>query len=105
MPCHLPDYVPAVTISVYHTLHCTHFCSGDTSSTVKLSVTAMTAYSPAMLALHEMLKSQLELTKEFVGMQKRFQMDAADSIKPKYHYTTLQDTKNVRLYKHNLLSL
>ena len=55
----------------------------------------MTAYSPAMLALQDMLKAQYELTKEFLDSQKRLYQDFSRNIEPTYHYTTLQDTKNV----------
>lgn len=55
----------------------------------------MTAYSPAMLALHDMLKQQLDLTRQFVESQKYLYRSFADSMESTYKYTTLQDTKKV----------
>lgn len=55
----------------------------------------MTAYSPAMLALHDMLKAQLELTREFLQNQERLHKEYTSDIQPNYHYTTLEDTKQV----------
>ncbi|KAH3697406.1 hypothetical protein DPMN_084907 [Dreissena polymorpha] len=54
---------------------------------------AMTAYSPAMLALHDMLKSQLELTREFISMQRHLKEQTLASFTPQYQYTTLEDTR------------
>ena len=56
---------------------------------------AMTAYSPAMLALHDMLKAQMEMTKEFLSSQKQLYQDFTRNIKPTFKYTTLEDTKKV----------
>lgn len=70
----------------------THVVSAD-------ALEAMTAYSPSMLALHDMLKSQLELTKEFLDTQKRMYQDFSRSIQPAFKYTTLEDTKKY-IQKH-----
>ncbi|XP_053394111.1 serine/arginine repetitive matrix protein 1-like isoform X2 [Mercenaria mercenaria] len=64
----------------------THVVSAD-------SLEAMTAYSPAMLALHDMLKSQMELTQEFLRTQKQMYEDFTRNITPTFKYTTLEDTK------------
>lgn len=64
----------------------THVVSAD-------ALEAMTAYSPSMLALHDMLKSQLELTREFLGTQKQMYEDFSRNIQPSFKYTTLEDTK------------
>jgi hypothetical protein len=55
----------------------------------------MTAYSPAMIALHDMLKAQMEMTKEFLSSQKQMYEDFTRNIKPTFKYTTLEDTKKV----------
>ncbi|WAR24008.1 CS044-like protein [Mya arenaria] len=66
---------------------------------------AMTSYSPAMLALHDMLKSQLDLTREFIAMQKHIQTQTTEKIQPRYQYTTLEDTKKyIKQHKKKKLS-
>lgn len=64
----------------------THVVSAD-------ALEAMTGYSPAMLALQDMLKAQYELTKEFLDSQRRLYQDFARNIEPTFKYTTLQDAK------------
>ncbi|XP_076089641.1 uncharacterized protein LOC143060002 isoform X1 [Mytilus galloprovincialis] len=54
---------------------------------------AMTAYSPAMLALHDMLKQQLDLTKQFIHSQKYLYKSFTDSMETTHKYTTLEDTR------------
>lgn len=54
---------------------------------------AMTAYSPATLAIHEMLKQQIELIQQFVRAHDRLYHSLTDSNVPDYHYTTLEGTK------------
>ncbi|KAL3869783.1 hypothetical protein ACJMK2_042420 [Sinanodonta woodiana] len=65
----------------------THVVSAD-------ALEAMTAYSPAMLALHDMLKQQLQLTREFIENQKYLYRSYVENIESSYRYTTLKDTKN-----------
>ena len=55
----------------------------------------MTAYNPAMLALHDMLRSQYDLTREFLETQKRLHDEFTRNIESSFHYTTLADTKKV----------
>lgn len=64
----------------------THVVSPD-------SLEALTSYSPAMLALHDMLKQQLDLTRQFVESQKYLYKSFAGSMESTYRYTTLEDTK------------
>ncbi|KAK3580968.1 hypothetical protein CHS0354_006995 [Potamilus streckersoni] len=64
----------------------THVVSSD-------ALEAMTAYSPAMLALHDMLKQQLQLTQEFIENQKYLYKYYVENIESSYRYTTLKDTK------------
>ncbi|KAL5021085.1 hypothetical protein ScPMuIL_000240 [Solemya velum] len=54
---------------------------------------AMTSYSPGMLALHDMMKQQLQLTREFVQAQQFMYHSLMSSVESKFQYTTLQDTK------------
>ncbi|CAG2251246.1 Uncharacterized protein C19orf44,Uncharacterized protein C19orf44 homolog [Mytilus edulis] len=64
----------------------THVVSPD-------ALEAMTAYSPAMLALHDMLKQQLDLTKQFIQSQKYLYTSFTDSMETTHKYTTLEDTR------------
>ncbi|XP_052103414.1 uncharacterized protein C19orf44-like isoform X2 [Mytilus californianus] len=64
----------------------THVVSPD-------ALEAMTAYSPAMLALHDMLKQQLDLTKQFIQSQKYLYKSFTDSMETTHKYTTLEDTR------------
>ncbi|KAK6188913.1 hypothetical protein SNE40_004992 [Patella caerulea] len=64
----------------------THVISPD-------ALEAMTAYSPAMIALHDMLKQQLMLTQSFLSAQERIYAAYNTSLDTNYHYTTLEDTK------------
>ncbi|XP_074641016.1 uncharacterized protein LOC141898804 isoform X2 [Tubulanus polymorphus] len=57
------------------------------------SMEALTAYSPSVLALNDMLKQQLALTKQFITNQRRMYNSLISSIEPSYKYTTLEDTK------------
>ncbi|KAL8584634.1 hypothetical protein ACOMHN_002363 [Nucella lapillus] len=54
---------------------------------------ALTAYSPATLAIHDMLKQQVELIKQFAQAHERLYHALSDSNVPDYKYTTLEGTK------------
>ncbi|XP_060594668.1 serine/arginine repetitive matrix protein 2-like isoform X2 [Ruditapes philippinarum] len=76
----------------------THVVSADALET-------MTAYSPAMIALHDMLKAQMEMTKEFLSSQKQMYEDFTRNIKPTFKYTTLEDTKKyIKKHRRKKLS-
>lgn len=60
---------------------------------------ALTSYSPCMLALHDMLKQQLELTKCFLHSQQALYQSMSSTLDQKYRYTTLEDTKKVHTLK------
>uniref|UniRef100_A0A8W8KBJ1 DUF4614 domain-containing protein n=1 Tax=Magallana gigas TaxID=29159 RepID=A0A8W8KBJ1_MAGGI len=70
------------------------------------SLNALTSYSPCMLALHDMLKQQLELTKSFLHSQQSLYQSMSSSLDHKYRYTTLQDTKKyIKKHRSKKMSL
>ncbi|GFR80458.1 hypothetical protein ElyMa_005898400 [Elysia marginata] len=64
----------------------THVVSAD-------ALEAITAYSPSMLALQEMMKAQLDLVRNFVDIQNRIYQSCLDGLQYDHQYTTLEDTK------------
>lgn len=57
----------------------------------------MTSYSPAMLALNDMLRQQLALSRAFIESTRHHYASVLESLGPaNYKYTTLEDTKEVR---------
>ena len=65
-----------------------------------LSVSALTAYSPSVIALNEMLRQQIKLTENFIAIQQHLNQNLIQHAQPDYSYTTLQDTKRVRERSH-----
>ena len=63
---------------------------------------AVTAYSPSVIALNEMLKQQLLLTENFIAIQKHLHQNLIQHAQPDYSYTTLQDTKAVCVLVENM---
>lgn len=58
----------------------------------------MTAFSPAAVALNDMLRQQLDLTTQFISTQKRLHFALINSLDTAYNYTTLHETKEVAAY-------
>ncbi|XP_068127386.1 uncharacterized protein C19orf44 homolog isoform X2 [Hyperolius riggenbachi] len=57
-------------------------------------IEAMTTYSPAALALNDMLKQQVFLTRSFVDMARQLYLSTMKSLDCEmYQYTTLEDTQ------------
>nr|XP_009859284.1 uncharacterized protein C19orf44 isoform X2 [Ciona intestinalis] len=59
------------------------------------ALAALTSYSPATLALQDMMKRQLALTKDFIERSERLHQSTMSSLTPNYHYTTLEETKQI----------
>jgi len=64
----------------------THVISAD-------ALEAITGYSPSVLCLHEMMKAQVELVRNFADLQTRIYKSCLGGIKEDFKYTTLEDTK------------
>lgn len=76
----------------------THVVSPETLET-------MTAYSPSMIALHDMLRQQLELTRDFLKSQRYMYQSMMASVDQRHTYTTLEDTKQyIRKHRKKRLS-
>ncbi|XP_033736981.1 uncharacterized protein C19orf44 homolog [Pecten maximus] len=76
----------------------THVVSPETLET-------MTAYSPSMIALHDMLRQQLELTRDFLKSQRYMYQCMMSSVDQRHNYTTLEDTRQyIRKHRKKRLS-
>ncbi|KAI7791202.1 uncharacterized protein C19orf44 homolog isoform X2 [Triplophysa rosa] len=68
---------------------------------------SLTSYSPAMLALNDMLRQQLALTRAFIESTRHHYTSVLESLGPtNYKYTTLEDTKEfIRTHRPPKLSI
>ncbi|XP_076812827.1 uncharacterized protein LOC143459514 isoform X3 [Clavelina lepadiformis] len=69
------------------------------------ALVVLTSYSPGVLALHEMLKQQLVLTKNFIERSERLRKTAAESLVADYQYASLQEAKELIDLRRQRLSL
>lgn len=71
------------------------------------AVEALSAYSPAVFALNDMLRQQLSLTRHFVQASRHLHSSMLQTLGPAdYTYTTLEDTKEfIRCHKPPRLTM
>ncbi|XP_065100410.1 uncharacterized protein C19orf44 homolog isoform X2 [Paramisgurnus dabryanus] len=71
------------------------------------AIESVTSYSPAMLALNDMLRQQLALTRAFIDTTRRHYTSVMEALGTgDYKYTTLEDTKEfIRTHRPPKLSM
>jgi len=70
------------------------------------TIEALTAYTPATLALNDMLKMQLGLTCQFLATQKRLHQNLIQCLDSTQTYTTLKETKEfIRKHRKPRISM
>lgn len=71
------------------------------------AIESLTAYNPAIIALNDMLRQQLALTRSFIDSTRCHYKSVHESLGPAdYKYTTLQDTKEfIRAHRPPKLSI
>ncbi|XP_051550655.1 uncharacterized protein C19orf44 homolog isoform X2 [Myxocyprinus asiaticus] len=71
------------------------------------AIESLTSYSPAVVALNDMLRQQLALTRAFIESTRHHYTSVLESLGPAdYKYTTLEDTKEfIRAHRPPKLSI
>jgi hypothetical protein len=67
-------------------------------------LTAVTGYSPSVIALNDMLRQQLALTTQFIETQRRLHDNYVNMLHSDFQYTTLEDTKKVKYHDQHCIS-
>ena len=57
--------------------------------------TAATVHSPSNVALNDMLRAQLMLTRQLIASSRQTLENVSANLSSDHHYTTLEDTKDV----------
>ncbi len=65
------------------------------TQTLFFILAVVTGYSPSVVALTDMLRTQLSITQSLVAHTRQLAATVSSSITPNYHYTTLEETKQV----------
>ena len=60
-----------------------------------IMIVVLTTYNPAMLALNDMMKQQIDLSRQFLDMQQDMHKNIMCNIEKEHYYTTLEETKQV----------
>ena len=56
---------------------------------------AVTCYTPSVVALSDLLRTQLSITRSLLARSRQLAASVSGSISADYHYTTLEETKEV----------
>ena len=60
-----------------------------------IMIVVLTTYNPAMLALNDMMKQQIDLSRQFLDMQRDMHKNIMGNIEKEHYYTTLEESKQV----------
>ena len=97
-----------LTPVAFHIPKCDHTTHSHTPSSHKHihththTHTAMSAYAPSEVALSNIVKAQLSLTRSLISSSRQMAESSMRSLNTDYHYTTLKETKEV-IYTRGVL--